>query len=226
MNRKIKGSIIFLFLFSLISCSHLSQKDLEDKLLNNSFLLVNKHNDTTKVEFRSDELTNYSWNFFITDEWCVKEINHSLYLKIDFVDYKLMDYYKNMFVFSRDDVGFKLIKQNQRIFNKKLLVGTWIEEDDLLFNPALNLCPNNLKLQMPHIIFKNDSCIVNADCSRKKRFYRVNEVFGFIVFDNARFLSDQWEIISLNADTLVVNKRYHENSEVKYEDNKKFIRVH
>jgi hypothetical protein len=137
-----------------------------------------------------------------------------------------MDYSENMFAFSRDDVGFKLIKQTQGIFNKKLLVGTWVEEDDLLFNPALNLCPNNLKLKMPHVIFKNDSCIVNADCSWKKRFFRVNEVFGFIVFGNARSLSDQWEIISLKADTLVVNQRYHENSEAKYQDHKKFIRVH
>jgi len=227
MNRIIKGSVIFLFLFSLISCTRLSKKDLEDKLLNNSFLLVNSRKDTLKVEFTSDGVINYSWGYVLFNEWCVKEIDNSLYLKIDFVEFKLKDYNENVFCFSRDNIGFELIKKTQMIVNKKLLVGTWVKEDDLLFNSSYNLCPNNNRFQMPNVVFNCDSCIFNSDCTRKKRCYSVNEVFGFIVFGNEpSLISDQWEIISINADTMLVNQRFNEYSEVKYKDNVKLIRVH
>ncbi len=69
--------------------------------------------------------------------------------------------------------------------------------------------------------------IFNSDCTRKKRCYSINEVFGFIVFGNEpSLISDQWEIISINADTMLVNQRFNEYSEVKYKDNVKLIRVH
>lgn len=226
-----KKNILFLLVvITFFSCSRMTKDKLQNELKNRSFYLINQNNDSIPLEFINDHYVR-SFEFTLLDnQWDVTEKNNSIYLYLEGTSFEFIKKENESYFFSDNKVTFSLIKIERNLFNFDYLLGDWIEvnysktiEDTTLKRPP---CPNNIKngYQLPILTFTKDKCIDRDFCYTYKRKYKTNSSFGCINFGEYCSDIDQWTVLKLTQDTLIVNKMSRKMSEIVYEDNIQYIK--
>ncbi len=226
--RKTITYIILLVFFG--SCSNYSKDEVNDFLLGGSFLLINEKQDTIQIELLENCVKTYSWNYRINEEWGINENDGEIIFYFNGHYFKIKAKNNNEIIFANNETEFKLHKIIDNEINIDLVKGKWIEEkySSLLIDTFISPppCPNlkNDTFLIPSVDFKDSIAIINDFCFQQKWIYKTNLKFGIIRFGEFCTSLDQWKIIKLTNDTMIVNMRYHENSEIKYEENKTYIK--
>jgi len=223
----ILNSYLTIALFLIVGCSQI-QKIEEPSFVGNSYELVHYHEDTVQIEFLDNCVKNYNWDYRIYEEWKFYTKDNSIYLYFDGKDFELKSQESDAYTFSNNELEFKLIKKENTLFNPEFLEGKWAEEENLYLIedtvPPPPPCPNNRLSQVPGITFRNDTCLFMEHCNTSYAIYSTNLNLGFIRIGTDCTSLTQWKIIKLTKDTLIIDSRYREQSEIKYEQNKKFIK--
>lgn len=217
-----------LILFFLTTCSNFSNQELHSFLLDGSFLVVKEKHDTIQIEFLDNCVKTYTWDYRLYEPWSIEEDGSDLLLYFDGGYYKLDNTDRNELVFTNGEAKFMLIKVKQNAINPDYLLGKWIEARfSYLISETKIPPPPCLQIDtflMPGVEFKEDSCTLNDFCSIQQRAYKKNLEFGIIRFDEHCTSEHQWIIKKLTKDTLIVNKRYHEENEMRYTENDMYIK--
>lgn len=225
----IMKTVTGIFLLAIFgSCSDISKIQLHDYILNSSFSLINETNDTILIEFSDNCAKIYSPDYYTFEEWSISENKDSTDLNFNGEKFKLITRNRNELVFSNNNTGFKLIKIDNNRINPELLAGKWIEEEySNLPASSIDLppCPHTGKALIPGVRFTDDSAFVNDFCYTKRWAYKTNSKFGIISFGKECTSPYQWEITGLTNDTLTVNIRYRENNQIRYEENKRYLKL-
>jgi hypothetical protein len=226
-----RKSIIYIIIIAFFgSCSNYTKDEINDFLFEESFLFINKKQDTVQIEFLDNCVKTYSWNYRIYEEWKISEHESEIILYFEGGNYELKSKIENEIIFTNNKINFRLIKVTQNKIRPENLKGIWIEDkyshlliDTILHPPP---CPNFEvdTFLIPCVEFNEDSAIINDFCFKQKWVYKTNLKFGFISFGEYCTSPNQWKIIELTKDTMIVNARYRKNGEIKYEENKTYIK--
>lgn len=230
-----KEKVVFLMLIIFFGgCSHPSKEELNSYLLGSSFLLITEKQDSIQIEFLEKCVKNYSWDYRIDEMWKVIENEKIVLLYFDGGNYELKSKSNNELLFENVETKFKLIRVERDIINLEYLQGKWIEEKHIELLSAATIPPppclnfENDSFLIPGVEFREDTCIINDFCNRRKMSFGVNLKFGIIRFGSFCTFIKQWKILSLTKDTMVVDQRNFERVRyqwnLEYERNKKYVK--
>lgn len=225
MTRLITHIILLVFLGS---CSNYTKDEIVDFLFEESFLLINENQDTLQIEFLENCAKTYNWNYIISEEWEICENDEGILFHFDRQNFKFKSKINNEIIFANDETEFRLIKIKDNRINTDLINGKWIEGKYLfLLSDSIEQpppCPLQDTILIPGVEFYNDSAMTNDFCNYQKWKHIVNGKFGIIRFGEFCTSPNQWKVVKLTQDTMVVNIRYREDGMIKYEENKKLIK--
>ena len=226
--KKLITYIIILIFFE--SCKSYTKDEINDYIFQESFLLINEKQDTIQIEFLDNCVKTYNWDYLIYEEWEIYENGGDIFIELDTGDYRLERKIGNELFFTNNSTNFRLIRLSNNIINPEMVKGKWVEErysyllsdTTLLPPPCLNYYIDTFLI--PGVEFNDIDVVVNDFCYKQKWVYKVNLKFGVIRFGEYCTSQNQWKIIELKKDTLIVDRRYLENRTVRYEKDKVYIR--
>lgn len=224
-------SLLFILIFG---CHKYTPQEVSTALMDQNYLMITEE-DTVQMEFMEYCVANYNWDWGLINDWDVGEIDGSIYLHLNFSNFKLVDKDKNGFEFYDSKNNRKIIKAIKSDLKLEYLQGVW--SDSIYLNmvsnttfpppPCPNFYPQDSSL-IPGYIFKLDSCFIQNDCYRRRSIYIINSDFGIISFEKPCVSTHQLKIKHLTPNSMVVDRRFYDNqigSEIKYELGKKYIKT-
>jgi hypothetical protein len=221
-----KKNIIFLaILIVFTSCSKITTEEFKNSLLGKSYIVINQSNDSIQVEFFENYVVTYSWDFRTFEEWEVTEKKNSIYFYFDGNTFEIKQVTDDGYIFSNNETEFELKKHEQEAFNQELIKGKWIDKRDFQILEDTTYfshipCPTGELMQLPYFEFTSDSCIIQDFCEKTREIYYINSKFGIIRFGENCLSIEQFRIKKLTKDTMIIDRRYREMSEIKYEKDK------
>ncbi|ULC59829.1 hypothetical protein MBM09_02345 [Flaviramulus sp. BrNp1-15] len=238
MNKSIT---ILLLILTLVSCQkNIPRIDLSKELRGNTFLLTSKTDkDTLTIEFKDSTYNLYEYND-IDLPWRIASFENNDFLVFDrrLMPIKQIDIntYEGLLI-SEKDYEIRLEKKNPK-WDKKLIFGTWVEEQYLKKDP-INIPPPPPPLYLNEKDFKfppsyeitKDSIYSNFYYNKTSSKIEISNLGEFISLNlNSYYDRDEtlWKIKFLNDSLMILDRtikiRHNSSYHIKTETDCKLIK--